>query len=265
MGEGAILNISGNESSNLKPSLEQRVYSEKYTELNDFLQNIDPEVKTSQDLEKKIRNYFKTGLIAKTGFEKASEVYNGDLKEFDKSYYLLEKGQTPTLLHRYAKRIKKFNKTIMREELRNFENDIQSVSFKYMGQIKKKRKLTHFESLDYVLQYCKMKEVKTRNDVIEALMLAQVMGITKISIHRWDRRRINSERAGELTYRLFRRYNQGNKTEVYNTFKDKLSKRFGRTMSKSTFERYVKENKEPIKLIVEPDIPEAEISQSQAG
>jgi len=243
--------------SESEPLSTHKVYSEKYIELNDFLQKIDPEVSTSQSIEKRVRNYLRIGSIAKNGFEKATEIYNKDSKPFDEALYLLEKGQTPTLFHRYAKNPGRLNKIIVKDMLKDFEDEVQAVAFKYRGQRRRKRELNHFESLNYVLGYCKMDEIKTRNDVIEALMLAQEAG-TEIKIHRWDRRKMDNKKVGGITLALFERYYNGNKIELYNKFKDKLADKFGRTMSKSTFYRYIAENKEPIHMQsnIEPDISE---------
>ena len=87
-----------------------------------------------------------------------------------------------------------------------------------------------------------------------------------ITINRWDRRRVDNEATGKLISDLFERHYQGgSKTKVYNEIKEEILKTEGRTMSKSTFYRYIKENKETIKLI--PLISETDISnfQSNAG
>ncbi len=250
-------------------SLEEEVYSKKYIELNGFLQNINPEVKSSRDLERNIRTYFEIGKIAKDGLEKASEIYNENSEPFNESLYLLEKTQTPTLLHKYFESINRFNKNFVKEKLKDFEYEIRKIAFTYRGQVEKrykkglpkKIKLSHSEGLDYILEHCNREEIQTRNDVIEALMLAQEIG-SEVTIHRWDRRRVDNKRAGELAYNLFERYYSGSKIELYNRFKDKLSKKFGRTMSKSTFYRYIKENKETISMpsTIEPDIQEIQRS-----
>jgi len=245
-------------------SLEQRIYSEEYTELNGFLQNIDPEVKTSQDLEKRIRGHLRIGSLAKRGFEKTSEIYNENSEPFDESLYLLEKTQTPTLLHKYVKDLKKSNKTTMKGLLTSFEDRIKEVAFVYRGQVEnrykkglpKKIKLSHFEGLDYILKHCNRKELQTRNDVVEALMLAQEIGMSDVTIHRWDRKKVDNKKVGSVAIAFFKRYYDDNRTEVYNKFKDKIAEKFGRTMSKSTFDRYVNENRETPRLTIEPDISE---------
>ena len=146
--------------------------------------------------------------------------------------------------------------------LKNFEDDVKEVAFKYQGLRKRKRKLSHSESLNYILKNCDMEEIKNKNDIIEALMLAQVIGINGLIINRWDRGKVDNKKVGSLTLAFFERYYNGNKIDLYNKIKDKVSEKFGRTMSKSTFYRYVRENKEPIKLTIEPDIPEL---QSNVG
>jgi len=209
-----------------------------------------------QNLEEKIRTYFKIGRIAKNGLEKTSEIYN---ENFNESLFLKEK--TPTLLHKY---FANKNNNFVGYNIKEFEEDIKEVAFKYRGLVEnrykkglpKKIKLGHFEGLDYILKHCNRKELQTRNDVVEALMLAQKMGMSDIIIHRWDRKKMDNKKVGSTTLALFERFYKGNKTEVYNRFKDKLADKFGRTMSKSTFYRYVGEAKKPIKLQIEPDILE---------
>ncbi len=244
-------------------SLEQRAYSDKYTELNDFLQENYP----SQFIRNKIRTYFKIGMLAKQGFEKASEVY--DPKSFNESCYLLEKGQTPTLLHRHALIINRFDKNFVEDKLRDFEGDIKEIAFKYRAQVEKRlekklvkdTKLTHFEGIDYVLKNCRNKGIKTRNDVIEALMLAQAMGL-EVTIHRWYKELIDNKKVGSVIIDFFNRHYKGNKTEVYNKIKDEISKKFGMKMDKSTFYRYIRENRPSIELT---PTPETDISEPQSN
>ena len=242
-------------------SLEEEVYSKKYIELNGFLQNINPEVKSSRDLERNIRTYFEIGKIAKDGLEKASEIYNKDSEPFNESLYLLEKGQIPTLLHKYAESLDRFNKNYVKDMLKDFENNVQLIAFKYRGQIKRRLKLSHFESLDYVLKDLrkkgKMNEINTRSDVLEALMLAQKLG-TKIKIHHWYRKLVDNKKVGSVVIAFFNRYYKESKIEVYNKIKDELSEKFGMKMGRLTFYGYVAENKEPITMqpTIEPDISE---------
>lgn len=261
-GLGESLDIEAKPPPNYKnTSLEERVYSTEYIELSGF--------STNNPLGKKIKDYFRVGLIAKSGLEKASEVYRENLEDFDESRYLLEKGQTPTLLHKYAKKINRLGQNFVRDKIKDFEHDIGVVAFKYRGLSEKtykgRLKLNHFECLDEVLKHCKMKEIKTRNDVVEALMLAQEMGLDKIIINRWDRRRLDNEKVGGVTIAFFEKYYKGNKMEIYNKIKDKISKKFGRTMSKSTFYRYIRENKETINLPQETDVQETDILLAQSN
>lgn len=246
-------------------SLEQRIYSEKdiefsekYTELNDFLQGIDPKVATSQSLEKKIRKYFRVGLIAKNGFEKASKIYNENSEPFDESHYLLEKGQTPTLLHRYAKRLKVFNKIIVKDKIRDFERAIVNVAYKYKSQL---RKFGHNKSLYHVLDDCGIKEVKTKKDVIEALMLAHDIGVTDVIIPYWDKNKVDNKKVCGFIKNLFESKKNIKLAQVL----DIVSRKFGREMSKSTLYSYLKENKETIKLPIKPNVQETDIPNIQSN
>lgn len=221
-------------------SLEQRVYSKEYTELNGFLQIIDQKVKTSQNLEKKIRKYFRVGSIAKRGFEKASKTYDENLKPFHESYYLLEEGQTPTLLHKYAKNTKKrkklFNKTIVKDMIKDFETDIADVAYKYKSQL---RRFGHNKGLYHVLDDCGMKEVKTKEDVIEVLMLAHEIGMTDVIIPYWDKTRVDNKKVCGFIKNLF----ESKKNIKLAQALDTISRKFGRKMSKSTLYTYFRKGK----------------------
>jgi len=256
MDEGLVKSLDISEThppNNVRLSLEQRVYSEKYTELNDFLQSIDPEVSTSQSFERKIRKYFRVGSIAKNGFEKASKIYNENSEPFDESHYLLEKGQTPTLLHRYAKRLKVFNKTLIRGMLKDFERDLTDVAYKYKSQL---RRFGHNKSLYHVLDDCDMKEVKTKKDIIEALMLAHEIGVIDVIIPYWDKNKVDNKKVYGFIKNLFESRKNIKLAQVLDT----VSRKFGRKMSRPTLCRYLREIKEPIKLI-----PETDISQVQSN
>lgn len=232
--------------NNVILSLEQRIYSEKYTELNDFLQSIDSEAKTSKNLEIKIRKYFRVGSIAKNGFEKASKIYNENSEPFDESHYLLEKGQTPTLLHRYVKRLKVFNKVIVKDKIRDFERAIVNVAYKYKSQL---RKFGHNKGLYHVLDDCGMKEIKTKKDVIEVLMLAHEMGVTDVIIPYWDKNKVDNKKVCGFIKNLFESKKNTRLAQVLDT----ISRKFGREMSKSTLYSYLKKGK-LIELTPETDI-----------
>lgn len=252
------LDISKTEPSNKATlSLEQRVYSKKYTELNGFLQIIDQKVKTSQSLERKIRKYFRVGSIAKRGFEKASKTYDENLKPFHESYYLLEEGQTPTLLHKYAantkKRKKLFNTTIVRDMIKDFESDITKIAYKYKIQLEK---FCYNRAVYYILSGYGMEEIEKKPDVIEALMLARRMGVTDVVIPYWDRKKVDDKKVYEFIDKLL-----GQKI-IHSQILKKISNGFGITMSESTLYRYIGELEEPIRLPIETDILPA---QSNVG
>lgn len=198
----------------------------KYSELYDFVfsYNYKPSYRELENLSDKINFYLDVGnRKGKLFLEK-----------------IVVNGSKPSFLHKFAKKTKEeknvWNKEIVMEMLEDYDDLVGRIYFGY--QIAERKQMNHWQRMKYIKEINKS-FVENYDDINEAFAIGQKKKLGSIIIKRWDKKWVDNSAVLKFVKNNYENLLNFGKMKAYEIIRERVSKKFGRTMSLSTMYKYL--------------------------